>query len=146
MKIKSHQDFPRERLLFIKKTLEKSSILKFLAVEIESISPGFARIRIPFRSDFLQSFGVVQGGIIAMAGDTAAGIAFLTLIKENEILFTVELKINFLVSIKKEDIFAECRIIHNGKLISLGEIEVKTAMGVLVAKGLATIISRSKKK
>ena len=81
-----------------------------------------------------------------MAGDTAAGIAFLTLIKENEILFTVELKINFLVSIKKEDIFAECRIIHNGKLISLGEIEVKTAMGVLVAKGLATIISRSKKK
>jgi len=120
-------------------------MLKFLAVEVEFLSPGFSRIRIPFRSDFLQGFGVVQGGIIATAGDTAAGIAFLTLIDPNEILVTIDLKINFLSSVKHGDIFGECKIIHKGSFISLGEFEVKTSEGILAAKGMSTLTSWERK-
>lgn len=146
MKIKAHQDLSREKFLSIKRILDKSPMLKFLAVEVEFLSPGFSRIRIPFRPDFLQSFGVVQGGIIATAGDTAAGIAFLTLLEQKETLLTVDLKINFLAPIKHSDIFSECKIVHKGSLISLGEFEVKTFEGILVAKGITTIISKVRKE
>jgi len=146
MNIKAHQDFPQAKLLSLNKILDKSPMLKFLAVEIEFLSPGFSRIRIPFRSNFLQGFGVVQGGIIATAGDTAAGIAFLTLIKPNETMATIDLKINFLAPVKTGDIFIEGKIIHKGSLISLGEFEVKTCEGILKAKGMSTLISRKIKK
>jgi uncharacterized protein (TIGR00369 family) len=145
MNIKAYQDFPQEKLLSIKKILDKSPMLKFLSAEIEFLSPGFSRIRIPFRSDFLQGFGVVQGGIIATAGDTAVGIAFLTLIDPNETLVTIDLKINFLAPVKNGDIFSEGKIIHKGSLISLGEFEVKTSEGILVAKGMSTLTSRGRK-
>ena len=146
MIIKAHQDFPQEKLVSINKILDKSPMLKFLAVEIEFLSPGFSRIRIPFRSGFLQGFGVVQGGIIATAGDTASGIAFLTLIDPNETLITIDLKINFLAPVKNGDIFSECKIIQKGSLISLGEFEVKSSEGILVAKGMSTLTSRGKKE
>jgi uncharacterized protein (TIGR00369 family) len=145
MNIKAYQDFPQAKLLSLNKILLKSPMLKFLAVEIEFLSPGFSRIRIPFRSDFLQGFGVVQGGIIATAGDTAAGIAFLTLIEPNETAATIDLKINFLAPVKTGDIFSEGKIIQKGSLISLGEFEVKTSEGILVAKGMTTLTSRGRK-
>jgi uncharacterized protein (TIGR00369 family) len=145
MTIKDYQDFPQEKFLSIKKILDRSPMLKFLAVEVEFLSPGFSRIRIPFRPNFLQSFGVVQGGIIATAGDTATGIAFLTLIDPNQTLVTIDLKINFLGSVKNGDIFSEGKIIHKGSLISLGEFEVKTSEGILVAKGMSTLTSRGRK-
>jgi acyl-CoA thioesterase len=145
MEIKAYQNFSQKELLSIKRTLGKSPILNFFAVEIEFLSPGFSRIRIPFRADFLQSFGVVQGGIIAAAGDAAAGIAFFTLLEPNETLSTVDLKINFLAPIKQSDIFCECRISHKGSLISLGEFEVKTFKGTLAAKGMTTLTSRRRK-
>jgi len=145
MHIKAYQDIPQEKFQSIKRILDKSPMLEFLRVEVELLSPGFARIRIPFRQEFLQSFGVVQGGIIATAGDTAAGIAFLTLLKQSEILLTVDLKINFLAPVKNSDIFSECKIIHKGSLISLGEFEVKTSAGTLVAKGITTLTSKVKK-
>jgi len=145
MTIKDYQDFTQEKILSIKKILDRSSLLKFLAIEIEFLSPGFSRIRIPFRSDFLQGFGVVQGGIIATAGDTAVGIAFLTLIDPNQTLVTIDLKINFLASVKNGDIFSEGKIIQKGSVISLGEFEVKTSEGILVAKGMSTLTSRGRK-
>jgi uncharacterized domain 1 len=146
MNIKAHQDFPQEKFLSIKRIFNKSPISRFLKAEIELLSPGFARIRIPFRSDFLQGFGVVQGGIIATAGDMAAAIAFLTLIKSNETMATIDLKMNFLAPIKTSDIFSEGKIIHKGSLISLGEFEVKTSEGILAAKGISTLTSRVKSK
>ncbi|WAC06719.1 MAG: PaaI family thioesterase [Thermodesulfobacteriota bacterium] len=146
MNIKAHQDFPQKKFLSIKRIFNKSPISKFLKAEIELLSSGFARIRIPFRSDFLQGFGVVQGGIIATAGDMAAAIALLTLIESNETMATIDLKINFLTPIKTSDIFSEGKIIHKGSLISLGEFEVKTSEGILAAKGISTLTSRVKRK
>ena len=145
MNIKAYKDFPQEKFLSIKKILDKSPMLKFLVVEIELLSPGFSRIRIPFRSDFLQGFGVVQGGIIATASDTAVGIAFLTLIDPNQTLVTIDLKINFLAPVKNGDIFSEGKIIQKGSLISFGKFEVTTSAGTLVAKGMSTLTSRGSK-
>jgi len=146
MNIEAHQDFPQAKLLSLNKILDKSPMLKFLAIEVEFLSPGFSRIRIPFRSNFLQGFGVVQGGIIATAGDTAAGIVFLTLITPNETMATMDFKIIFLSPVKTGDIFSEGKIIHKGSLISLGEFEVKTCEGILVAKGMTMLTSRGIKE
>ena len=142
MNIKDCQGLAPEKISSIKTRLDNSPLLKFLKAEIELLSPGFARVRIPFRPDFLQGFGVVQGGIIATAGDTAAGIAFMTLLEPNEILSTVDLKMNFLAPMRGGDIFSEARIIQRGMLISLGEFEVKTFEGVLIAKGLTTLTAK----
>ena len=142
MHIENYQDLPSEKFLAIKEVLDKSPMLKFIGAEGELLAPGFARVRIPFRREFLQGFGVVQGGIIATAADTAAGVAFLTLLEPNEAVVTIDIKINFLTSIKDSDIISECRIIQKGALISLGEFEIKTPEGALAAKGLTTLTTR----
>ena len=142
MRIKRHQDISDERLSAIQTVLGKSPILNFLKVEVELLKPGFARIRIPFRREFVQGFGVIQGGIIATAGDTATGIAFFTLLEPAEAVVTVDLKINYLSPVKACDIMSESRIIHKGSTISVGEFEVRGPEGNLVAKGITTLTSR----
>jgi len=65
-------------------------------------------------------------------------IALLGMIDRSETLLTVEMKINYLKSVKEGDIIAEAKVVHKGKRTALGDVEVRNSDGELVAKGLAT--------
>ena len=146
VEIKKHQNLPLEKVSWIENILAKSPILKLIKVEVEFLAPGFACLRLPFRREIIQGFGVVQGGVISALGDATSGIAFLTLIEPTEAVITIDLKINFLAPVRDFDIICESRIIHRGSLISLADFEIKTPEGLLTAKGSTTLISKAIKE
>jgi acyl-CoA thioesterase len=53
---------------------------------------------------------------------------------------TVELKINFLAPVTKEDMVAEARVIKKGRQIVLGEVDVRSPEGRHFARALATYL------
>lgn len=138
----TYKDLAAETISWIEALKAKSPMIKFFGIELEELSPGYAKVRMPFRPEFAQSFGVVQGGIITALGDAAAGIAFMTLLNPGEAVVTIELKINFLNPVRQSHMVSEARIVHQGTLISLLEFEIRTPSHVLVAKGTSTVSAK----
>jgi uncharacterized protein (TIGR00369 family) len=143
MKETRYLNLPAEKISWIETIKAKSPMINFFGIALEELSPGYARVRLPFRLEFAQGFGVVQGGIITALGDAAAGIAFMTLLNPGEAVVTIELKINFLNPAKQTDMVSEARIAHQGAMISLSEFEIRTPDQTLVAKGTTTVTAKS---
>lgn len=143
MKETRYHNLPAEKISWLETIKAKSPMINFFEIEVEELSPGYARARLPFRTEFAQGFGVVQGGIITALGDAVAGIAFMTLLNPGEAVVTIELKINFLNPVKQTDMVSEARIAHQGAMISLSEFEIRTPDQTLVAKGTTTVTAKS---
>lgn len=111
---------------------------KLFNVRLEKIEPGFARLVLPFRPEYTHSFKVVQGGIVTAVADAAVAHAIMPMLDEGQVCTTVELKINFLAPVTKEDMVGEARVIKKGRQIVLGEADVKSPEGKLFARLLTT--------
>ncbi len=111
---------------------------KLFNVRLEKIEPGFARLVLPFRPEYTHSFKVVQGGIVTAVADAAVAHAIMPMLDEGQVCTTVELKINFLAPVTKEDMVSEARVIKKGRQIVLGEADVKSPEGKHFARVLTT--------
>lgn len=129
-----------DRAQKLKRMVENAPYYKLMKISLEEVSEGFARFRLPFQKELTQGFGVLHGGAIASLADTAVAYALLTLVQPGERVATAEFKINFLAAVTSGDLIGEARIINKGGKIALGEMEVKSETGKLIAKGLATYI------
>src|SRR3972149_3219377 len=124
----------------LRRAVESSPIYKLLQIRLERCDSGFSRFRMPFRKDLTQAYGIVHGGAIATLADTAVAFAMMTMIHPGERVVTVEFKINFLAPVSEGQMIGEARVINKGKRLALADMEVKTAEGKPIAKGLATYI------
>jgi uncharacterized protein (TIGR00369 family) len=109
-----------------------------LGMEVVDVKKGWGKVRLPFTKKLSQPDGYAHGGAIFSPADAAVAIALLGMIDRSETLLTVEMKINYLKSVKEGDIIAEAKVVHKGKRTALGDVEVRNSEGELVAKGLAT--------
>ncbi|MFQ5458856.1 MAG: PaaI family thioesterase [Myxococcota bacterium] len=115
-------------------------------VRIEKMQAGCARLSMPFKKEYTHSMGVVQGGVITALADAAVAHAITPMLDGGEACTTVELKINFLAPVTREDMIAEARVIKKGRQIVLGEADVVTPEGKQIARVLTTfMIIRSRK-
>jgi acyl-CoA thioesterase len=58
-----------------RKMFENDHASKSLGMQIEAISPGYARVTMAVRNDMLNGFGLCHGGIITTLADTAFAFA-----------------------------------------------------------------------
>jgi uncharacterized protein (TIGR00369 family) len=128
----------------IRQKLAANPFIKFVGIQVPQLGKGYARFLLPFKPELANSIGLLQGGVLAALGDETVAFALYSLVKEGEMINTVEMKINFLSAVKEGEIIAEGRISKRGRTISLGEFEVRQA-DRLVAKGLCTYIHLTKK-
>jgi uncharacterized protein (TIGR00369 family) len=115
-----------------------------LGLELVDIKKGWAKIRMPFDKKITNANGVVHGGAIFAPADSAVGLALLGLIGKDELISTIEMKINYLKPFERGEVFIEGKIIHKGANTAIGEAEVKDARGNLIAKSLATYMIMKK--
>jgi acyl-CoA thioesterase len=113
---------------------------KFFNVRIEEMDPGHARLVLPFRTEYTHGLRAVQGGVITSIADAAVAHAIMPMLEPGQSCTTVELKINFLAPVTKEDMVAEARVIKKGRQIVLGEADVKSPEGRHFARALATYL------
>lgn len=128
----------------IRQRLAANPFIKFVGIQVPQLGKGYARFLLPFKPELANSIGLLQGGVLAALGDETVAFALYSLVKEGEMINTVEMKINFVGAVKEGEIIAEGRIAKRGRTISLGEFEVRQAER-LVAKGLCTYIHLTQK-
>src|SRR5262252_6690076 len=63
--------------------------------------------------------GTLHGGILCDLADAAMGIAYATLLKDDESFTTIELKINFLKPVWNSELRATANVVRAGRTVGL---------------------------
>ena len=95
-----------------------------LGVVIERLDNGVARMRVPYREDFIRPGGTIAGPVMMSLADLAVYGAVLSMIGPVELAVTTNLNINFLRRPLPGDVIAEARILKLGKRLAVGEVRL----------------------
>lgn len=93
-----------------------------LGLIVESLGNGEARVRCPFRDDFLRPGGTISGPVMMTMADYAMYAAVLSRIGMVELAVTTNLNINFLRRPRPGDVLAEAKLLKLGQRLAVGEI------------------------
>jgi len=107
-------------------------------MKIEEVRDNYARLSIEIEEKHIQFQGAVHGGVMASLADSAAAWAIYGSNNLKGTPVTLEMKINFLKSVKSGKLIAEARNVHKGSRIFVSDIDVKDEKGDLIAKSLVT--------
>ncbi|MFP3985885.1 MAG: PaaI family thioesterase [Candidatus Bathyarchaeia archaeon] len=117
---------------------ESSPFYRLLNMRIEEVKADYARLSTEIDDRHIQFLKTVHGGVIASLADSAAAWAIYGSNNLQGIPVTVEMKINFLKSVKSGKLVAEARNVHKGSKIFVSDVDVKSSEGDLIAKSLIT--------
>ena len=129
MRIKNFERYLKERL-------REAPISRFLGQSLVSCKDGRATVRLPYRTEFQQSYGVVHGGIIGTIADTCGFFAAASV--SESIVTTVEFKINLLSGARAENLLGIGKVVRNGKNLIVCEMIVYGARRRKIALATGT--------
>lgn len=102
-----------------------------LGIGIESVGPGFARLRMTVRADMVNGHGMCHGGIVFALADSAFAVACNTY---NAVTVAAAAAIDFLASAHLHDqLTAEARELWRSKRSGIYEITVFNQRGEAIA-------------
>lgn len=113
-----------------------------LGIELESVGEGECETSLELKDLHLQQDGVVHAGVHATLADHTAGTAAATLLRERQLVLSVEFKINLLRAASGERLLCKARVLKAGRRFSVVESEVfceSAGERKLVSKMTATI-------
>ena len=94
--------------------------MEHLGAELGAVRPGYAEIRLPYRTAVTQHDGYFHGGVIATLADNSGGAAGYTVLPPGKGLLTVEFKINILAPGRGEALIARGRVVRPGRRLIIG--------------------------
>jgi uncharacterized protein (TIGR00369 family) len=115
--------------MFIKQPFDE-----FLGLQYERINENQIKIYLPLKPLFLNSLGVVHGGIISSLADVAMCNVPEGDASGIQTVVTVDLKVSFLSPAKGEFLLADARIFKKGKSLIHSECLIYNDQNTLVAK------------
>jgi uncharacterized protein (TIGR00369 family) len=124
----------------LKNNFNSQAYCRLLGIKVIDLKNGLARLSLPFNENLLNQERVIHGGIIASLADSAAAAALLSIVGLEVKISSVELKINFLHSVKESDLFADAKIIHKGSRTAVVEVDISNKEKTMVAKFLSSFI------
>ena len=97
----------------------------FVGIEVLQVKKNFAAARMEIKNFHFAPNGYLHAGSIVTLADTIAGYACLYNLPDKGISFTtIELKTNFLGSIKNGSVKAEANLQHSGKTTQVWDVTV----------------------
>jgi uncharacterized protein (TIGR00369 family) len=121
-------------------------ISRLLGFIIKAIEPGHAVFEMQADERHHNPMGTLHGGIYCDLADAAMGYAYAATLAEGESFTTVELKINFLRSVRRGTLTAEARVVKAGSTLGYVECDVKDEAGKLIARAASTCMKLAQKK
>lgn len=109
-------------------------------LEVVSFGAGRCELRFPFRTEFTQHRGGLQGGIITVYADAAMAIAVMTTLPENMSLVTTDLHMQFVRPITAGPIIARGEIVNRTETLLVTAATVEVPQAGLCARGSATFV------
>ncbi|HKF51138.1 MAG TPA: PaaI family thioesterase [Candidatus Acidoferrales bacterium] len=123
-----------------------SNTARQFGFRLENAEVGRAKLRMKVQPRHMQIHGVVHGGVLASLADTAGGLALYLALPRGSRAATVEMKMNFLEPVQSGTVFAEARILRQGKYLAVLECDLTDDRGKMVGKALMTFsIGRAKR-
>jgi len=120
--------------------------LDYFEITMEEVREGYARFRMPFRPEYLQVGGFLQGGLIVALADEAIAHAAMTVMEPAFGITTVELKCNFLAPVRNGELIAVASIFKKGRTLIIGDCLVKDENDRDVLRCTATFLMFSGSK
>ena len=116
-----------------------SPLVGHLGIEVVSLEPDRARLRLPFRPELATMGDVVHGGAIAALLDTASMAAAWSddTVPESLAGATVSMNVDFVAAARGVDLLADAIAVRRGRSLCFCEVTVSGPDGAVIAKGLA---------
>jgi acyl-CoA thioesterase len=117
--------------------LEKDQFSKWLGLGIDDIGPGFCKLHFRVNDQMLNGFGIVHGGVVFSAADSAFAFACNS---HGRLTVALDVSINFTRPARSGDLlFVEAREIHLGDKTGVYDVRTVNEAGELIAlfKGTA---------
>jgi uncharacterized protein (TIGR00369 family) len=120
--------------------LPSSPFPGYLGIRLVDMGPGRATLGLPFAEALVTAGTTVHGGAVASLIDTAGMVAAWSGGEVPDRLrgSTVGLTVSYLAPADGEDLEAFAAVLRRGRSIVHVDVEVRTASGTTVAKGLVT--------
>lgn len=120
--------------------VRNSPYCRHLGMELRGIGEGWATVGAPFRPELVTIGATLHGGAIASLIDTAAVAAAWSgaEISDEPRGASVNLAVTFMAPAGEEGVEARAEVVRRGRTLVFCDVEVHTASGAMVAKGLVT--------
>ena len=134
-----------DHLQFTRDYQKKIPFVSHLKILTETLGEGSARLSLPVEPHLTNSFGTVHGGVIMSLLDVALCTAARTLHPQSTGVVTIDLSTSFIGAGGGAKLYADARVLKDGKTMTFVEAEAKNEDGSLVAKAIATVRVRHAK-
>jgi uncharacterized protein (TIGR00369 family) len=97
-------------------------------------------VELPVKPGFMNSTGVMHGGMIASIADETAWEAIVHVLGRRREMTTTELKVNYLLPVTGSTVRARGRVVKAGRTLCVSQVDVFNDAGKLCAIGIVTYI------
>jgi acyl-CoA thioesterase len=111
--------------------MEHDLFSQWLGIEVLEVKEGYSKIKMTVRSEMINGFGIVHGGIAFSLADSAFAFACNN---RNNLSVALDTSINFTKPVQVDDILvAEAKELHNGRSTGLYHITITNQRDHVVA-------------
>jgi len=127
----------------VRRFVEGSPYAQALGIRLEELGSGAARLRLPFAEVNTNPGQVLHGGVAAsLAAVGAQAVARATLGEASGPWHSAGLQVGYLAAAKAEEVFAEARLLREGKELCFVAVEVATGERKPIAHATAIVRGR----
>ena len=108
----------------IQRIFRAARFISDLGIELESVGDGECVTTLELKDRHLQQDGFVHAGVHATIADHTAGVAAATLLRDHQMVLSVEFKINFLREARGDRLICRAEVLKPGRRFSVVESEV----------------------
>lgn len=117
---------------------QNEPVASFLGMRLQELRPGYARITMKLRPEFVNFNGYIFGGIIMALADQAFAYAGNTLAYPS---IATQFNIHFVAAAGTGDeLTAEGHVVRSGPRVGISEMKVTSQDGRLIARATGTTI------
>jgi uncharacterized protein (TIGR00369 family) len=113
-------------------------VARLVGFKLAAIQAGESVVEFEATEAHTNPMGTLHGGVLCDIADAAMGLAYAAALDEDESFTTLELKINYLKTIRKARLRAVGRVVKMGRNVGLVECDVTDEDGALVARATST--------
>lgn len=105
---------------------EQVAFHRFLGLKVEAVEEGYARLRLPYREEFLGDpfRPALHGGVSSFLIDTSGGAAVLSRLPPGGRCSTVDMRVDYLRPAATRDLVAEARVVRLGNRVAVCTAQV----------------------